>query len=338
VHPVNPVVGGYVQELRRSGLLLVAAAFASLIAVNLVTLAVGPSEVLAELNASPLGAPLAPLVFDSWGTIGGLGGMVLLFAPVLFATPVSQRRELSLFFIASTIGVGELAGLLWDWTYDTSGRFGSGSSGIAVTGLGIIFALSAFGLLRLVRQDTRQLGALSSHWWYSFALIDLTLILTSLWFILSLEPIFVPTTLYNWRVHEFGFLFGAAAATAFAGAKWSDLGLDGVLRIDETLMNFHFDDLCARFPTRLPKYHVAFRRTEGAEPAEFSPERGEIWVDSRFRGREYGTDGGDFERALLHAMVHAELLAEGRALEQGRPDDRRRFEEIAEQVGAPPEP
>jgi hypothetical protein len=328
----------YPPELSESGLIWVIAAFLSLIVLNLITLAIGRSQVLDVLNAHPAGALLSPFVFDSWGTIGGLGGIVLLFAPTLFGTPVAQRRALSFFFIAASIGIGEFAVILWDAFYDTTGLFGSGSSAIAITGQGVIFALSIFGLLRLARQDTRRLGPLSSHWWYSFAIIYSTLILTSLWFVLSLEPIFIPTLLYNWRVHEFGFLFGAAATAAYMGSRWSALGFDGVTRIDEMLMNFHFDDLCMRFARRLPKYHVRFEEIDDPRGAEFHPERGEIWVGERFRERDYRVDGPDFEKALLHAMVHAELFLEGKPWEHGRPESRKPFDEIAEKVGAPPEP
>jgi hypothetical protein len=336
--PVGLVKRRRFPELYQSGLIWVIAAFASLIALNLITLALGRSQVLAVLNAHPAGALVSPFVFDSWGTIGGLGGIVLLFAPVLFGTPVSQRRALSFFFIAASIGIGELSIILWDAFYDTTGFFGSGSSAIAITGQGVIFALAIFGLLRLARQDTRRLGALSSHWWYSFAIIYSTLILTSLWFVLSLEPIFVPTLLYNWQAHEFGFLFGAAATVAYVGVHWSGLGLDGVIRIDEMLMNFHFDDLCVRFPRRLPKYHVLFGDIEDPREAEFHPGRGEIWVGEGFRDRDYRVDGPEFDRSLLHAMAHAELFLGGGPWEHGRPEGRAGFNEIAERVGAPPEP
>ena len=327
----------YPPELSESGLIWVIVAFLSLILVNLITLAIGRSEVLDFLNAHPAGALFSPFVFDSWGTIGGLGGIVLLFAPTLFGIPVSQRRALSFFFIAASIGIGEFAIILWDAFYDTTGLFGSGSSAMAITGQGVIFALSVFGLLRLARQDTRRLGPLSSHWWYSFAIIYSTLILTSLWFVLSLEPIFIPTLLYNWRVHEFGFLFGAAATVVYMGSRWSALGLDGVTRIDEMLMNFHFDDLGTRFPRRLPKYHVRFGEIGDPRGAVFHPESGEIWVGEGFRERDYRVDGPDFEGALLHAMVHAELFLEGKPWEHGRPESRQPFDEIAGKVGAPPE-
>ncbi|MGA2665852.1 MAG: hypothetical protein ABSF83_13010 [Nitrososphaerales archaeon] len=328
----------YLPELSRSGLAWVVAAFLALMAINAATLAVGRSAALDALNTNPVGALFAPFVFDSWGTIGGLGGVVLLFGSVLFGTPVARRRELSLFFIVGSIGIGEVAIVLWDAFFDDTGFYGSGSSAIAITAQGIVCALAAFGLLRLARQDTRRLGPLSSHWWYSFAIIDSTLILTSLWFVLVLEPIFVPTLLYNWRAHELGFFLGAAATVVYAVCRWSDLGLDGVVRIDEMVMNFRFDDLCGRFPRRLPKYHVVFGGPPGS--AQLRPELGEIRVGDDLRGRDYREAGPEFERTLLRAMVQAELLEEGR--DPGRPGDAEgretRFRELAAEVGADPAP
>jgi hypothetical protein len=326
----------YFPELSKSGLSWVIAAFLSLIAVNLVTFAIGRAAVLAALNSNPVGALLAPFVFDSWGTIGGLGGVVLLFSPVLFGTPVSQRRSLSVFFVTSSIVIGVFAALLWDAFYDNTGLYGSGSSSIAISAQGVIFALSFFGILRLARQDTRRLGTLSSHWWYSFAIIYSTLILTSLWFVLSLEPIFIPTLLYNWRVHEFGFLFAAAATAAYAGWRWSALGLDGVVRIDEMLMNYHFDDLSVRLPVRIPKYRVLFRNVRGSETMELHPELGEIWVSESLRDERYSVAGLEFEKELRRVMVRAALLAEGKNPEDGTQETARRFEEIAGFVGPPP--
>ena len=147
-------IGVYRKDLSQSGLPLVAGAFCFLITLNLITFVLGPQSVFGSLAASPLGALLAPFLFDSWGTVAGLGGTVLLFAPILFATTPSERRKLSLFFVASSVGMGVVATILWDVTYDNTGRFGSGSSGIAITALGVLFCLALFGLLRLLRADT----------------------------------------------------------------------------------------------------------------------------------------------------------------------------------------
>ena len=278
---------------------------------------------------------LAPFVYDSWGTIGGLAGSVLLFGPILFATTPSERGRLSLFFVASSIGMGVLASVLWDVTYAIPGQVGSGSSGIAITALGVLFSLSLLGLFRLLRADTRRLGPLSSHWWYSLLLIYLTLILSTLWFVFFLQPVFVATTLYNWRVHELGFVLGMVSAVPYAAARWQRLGLDGVVRIDETLSNSHFDDLSIRFPRRLPKYHVVFRPLQHGYSSEFHPELKEIWLSESFEGKDYAQAKVAFEGALLHAMVHAELFVEGGPWEHGRPECKSRFDAVATALGAP---
>lgn len=328
----------YLAEFSPSGLTIVIAAYGTLMVVNLLTVALGRSEVLAELNKSPVGAVLAPLVFDSWGTLAGLGGVVLLFSPVLFGTPVAARRDLSMFFVAAGISIGILAALLYDAFYDNTGYYGSGASSIAITAQAVVFALAIVGIVRLARQDTRRMGPLSSHWWYSFLAIYVTLILTTLWFILSLEPIFIPTLLYNWRAHEIGFLLGAGVAFLYAGVRWRELGLDGVVRIDEMLLNFHYDDLCSVFPVRLPKYHVGFGEDVPRLWGEFDPDRAQIRVSSSFRGRDYREEGKDLEKAMLHAMVHAELFLEGKPWAHGLPETKAAFDEIAGKVGASPEP
>ena len=244
--------------------------------------------------------------------------------------------SLSIFFVTSSISIGVFAALLWDASYDNTGLYGSGSSSIAISAQGVVFALSFFGILRLARQDTRRLGTLSSHWWYSFAIIYSTLILTSLWFVLSLEPIFVPTLLYNWRVHEFGFLFAVAVTVAFAGWRWSALGLDGVVRIDEMLMNYHFDDLGVRLPVRIPKYRVLFKQIPGPQIMVLHPELSEIWVSESLRDKDYSVEGPEFEKELLGVMTRAALVAEGRNPDDGTQETARRSDEIKSFVRPPP--
>ncbi|HYB04363.1 MAG TPA: hypothetical protein VED17_07870, partial [Nitrososphaerales archaeon] len=49
----------------------------------------------------------------------------------------------------------------------------------------------------------------------AFRVIYATLVVTTLWFILILQPIFVYTSQYNWRVHEISFLSGVLVTTIF---------------------------------------------------------------------------------------------------------------------------
>jgi len=122
---------------------------------------------------------------------------------------------------------------------------------------------------------------------------------------------------------------------AYVSWKWSGLGLDGVVRIDEMLMNFHFDDLAVRFPVRIPKYRVLFKDVRGTEEMELHPELTEIWVSESLRDRAYAAEGPVFEEALLLVMVRAEIVAEGRDPDDGTPDTVRRFKELARVVIAP---
>lgn len=327
----------YVPDLRASGIFWVIASFAALSALNVATLPFGPDRVLSEINANPLGSILSVVVFDTPWTIGGLLGLVVLFAPVLFGTPVSQRRELSVFFTVASLVVGIVAGILWDRFYDETGVVGAGSSAVAIAGQGIIFALAFFGLLRLWRQDTRKLGRMSSYWRSSFAVIYATIILTTVWFVVFLQSIFVPTLLYNWRVHEFAFLLAIGVTVIYEGATWSAQGLDGKLRVDETLLNFHFDDLNDRFVKPLPKLRVVFADLPPGSPGEFHPERGEIRIPKSFRGAEYFPLAKQVDDALLHGMVHADLYYSGRPWQHGEPGTKAGFDAAAEGVGTGPE-
>ena len=44
-----------------------------------------------------------------------------------------------------------------------------------------------------------------------FTVVYATLILSTLYFVAVLQPVFTPSVLYNWRVHEIAFIVGIAA-------------------------------------------------------------------------------------------------------------------------------
>jgi hypothetical protein len=328
----------YLPDVRASGLFWVLGAFSVLVVLNILTLLFGPETVLSDLNGNPLGGILSVVVFDTPGTIGGLLGLVLLFTPILFGTPVAQRSNISGFFVIASFSVGIFAGLLWDRFYDQTGVVGAGSSAVAIAGQGVILTLAFLGLIRLWRQDARSMGRMSSYWWHSFAVIYATLILTTVWFVALLQPIFIPTLQYNWRVHEFAFLLSIGGTLVYGGVYWSALGLDGKMRVDEMLLNFHFDDLNDRFASPLPKLRVAFAGLPSGSPGEFHPETGEIWIPDSLRGVEYRPRAREVDDALLHAMVHASLYYSGRPWQHGQPDVKAAFDAEAEGVAASPEP
>jgi len=208
-------------HLADSGLAWVVVGFALLIALNLITFAWGPSEILTYLNSRPWGVLVSVFVFDSWGTAGGLAGVVVLFAPVLFGVRPSRRFSLSIFFLCASIGCGIVANVTWSHFYSGGGPIGAGSSSIAISGQGIIFALSIFGLIRLglTKDAANGEDILAPEWRQFFLVVYLTLILSTLYFVIVLEPIYIPTLLYNWRVHEIGFFLAMAATAAYLGAS-----------------------------------------------------------------------------------------------------------------------
>ncbi|MDA4111888.1 MAG: hypothetical protein OK439_05075 [Thaumarchaeota archaeon] len=202
------------QVLSDSGLLLVALGFTALVMSNLITLYMGQNIVLLALNSDYMGVLLSWTVFDSWGTVFGLLGVVILFAPVLFGMARSRRRSLSIFFVSASIISGVISTVVWNYFYNLEAMIPYGASSIAVSAQAIIFALSAIGLFSF--RFKKESSSREVYWRNSLTIIYITLIGTTLWFILILEPIFVPTEDYNWRAHEFGFLLGLTSTLVYS--------------------------------------------------------------------------------------------------------------------------
>jgi len=191
--------------------LTVIVGFCFLALVNISTLLIGPDGIINFLTGHYLGIILAPFVFDSWGTISGLLGVVILFVPLLVGTPRKERQSLSTFFLFASVAIGLASTLIWNMDFNTSETIPYGSSSIDISAQAIIFTLSFFGLFRVFRQEPQPERYVRN----SIAIIYATLILTTLWFVLYLEPIFVPSDQYNWRVHEIAFLIGILATLIY---------------------------------------------------------------------------------------------------------------------------
>lgn len=325
-------------DLKESGLPIVFVVYGVLIALNAATLIPGPVAVLLALDSNPLGPVLSIIVYDTPWSLAGIAGLVLLLGAVLFATPVSQRRGLSIFFVTSTILTGIVSGMIWDRYFDATPYIGAGVSAIAIAGQSVLFTLSIFGICRLFRQDTRRLGRMSSYWWYSFLLIYATIILTTIWFVVFLQSIFVPTEQYNWRVHEIAFFLAIAGTLAYEGLTWRSQGFRGRLAIDGMLANFHFDDLNDRFGGTLPKLRVAFGDLPPGTPGAYDPATSTVIVPAGYRDEDYRLVGIEFDRALLHGMVHAGLYLRGGPWQHGAQGVKEVFDPVAAEVGASPEP
>ena len=211
-------VAGLAHELKdfifTTNLNIPLAGFLLLAALNATTFLVGPATVLAYFQGSTVGAVLANFVFDSPGTLAGLLGSILLFAPVLLGTPTNQRKSLSAYFLFASIGLGVASSLFWDIHFG-NGPPSYGASGIDISAQSIIFTLSIFGIIQSFYRNDVQTDRYVKN---SFRIIYATLIVTTIWFIIFLEPIFVPTTQYNWRVHEIAFLLGITLTTIYYAA------------------------------------------------------------------------------------------------------------------------
>jgi hypothetical protein len=209
-------MAGLRREIVESGLVWVIAGFTVLIALNIITFVSGPAAILENLNERSWGVLVSVFVFDSWGTAAGLAGVVVLFVPVLFGVRRSRRFGLSIFFLCASVACGIVANVIWSYFYNRGGLIGAGSSSIAISGQGIIFAMAIFGLIKLARKGGDS-DIAAREWREFFFVVYVTLILSTLYFVIVLEPIYIPTLLYNWRVHEIGFFLAIAATAIFDG-------------------------------------------------------------------------------------------------------------------------
>ncbi len=180
-----------------------------------------PSNVLDYVSSKPGGLFAAQFIFDTPGTIGGLLGVVLLLSPILVGTDQKYRVRLSTFFFVGSVSIGLFATFLWNQFYNAkSATIPYGSSSIAIAAQAMDCALALICLIRLGTLDkSRDSSFLEKYRRYSLAIVDVTLILTTLWYVLILQPIDVPTNLFNWKIHEIAFILGTVAALVYGCAS-----------------------------------------------------------------------------------------------------------------------
>jgi hypothetical protein len=187
--------------------------FLILAIVNALSSFFGASAILLATEGHWWGAVLVNFDFDSWGTFAGLLGSVVLFLPVLVGSVAGQRKLLSTYFLSMSITIGVGSSLLWNYFFG-SGAISYGSSAIDIAAQSIIFTLASSALIRSFLGQAEG----SQHDPYvrnSLRVIYTTLVLTTVWFIFFLQPIFVSTNQFNWRVHEIAFILGIFLTGSF---------------------------------------------------------------------------------------------------------------------------
>ncbi len=198
----------------RSGLAIVLIVFAAIVITNLITLEIGPSKVLGDYIQGnyPWGILLSFSVFDSCGSIIGLLGVIPLFVPILVGKRDLDKIWVAIFFVAASLGLGIAASTVWDFRHESVGSsVAYGGSAIAVVALSIIFSESCILLAQNLTVKKRAYGSTNS----ALIIVYITLIVSSLWFVLFIQPIFLPSNQYNWQVHEHGFVLGSLSTLAF---------------------------------------------------------------------------------------------------------------------------
>ncbi len=187
--------------------------FSLLAALNAGTFFVGQKLAFSPVGNSWANQILANFRFDSVGTLAGLFGSALLFVPLLIGAPTDRRKSLSIFFFSASVLVGVSASLIWDHFFG-AGSISYGSSAIDIAAQAIIFTIACFALIKSFFVNPRGAWR-DTYVRNAFRVIYATLIATTLWFILFLQPIFTFTSQYNWRVHEIAFLSAALLTSSF---------------------------------------------------------------------------------------------------------------------------
>jgi hypothetical protein len=202
------------SEFLDSGLGWVVTVFSLMAALNVLTYLAGQQQILRFMEGPGWWSLASVAVFDSWGTVGGLLGVVALFVPFLMAVGRGERKRLSIFFVATSVGCGYAALLIWN-LFLGGGTLGYGASAIPIAAQSVLFGLSVVGVAQLVRGAA---GGSSDRFSRAFfPAVYLVLIVSTLALVLVIQPIFIPTELYNWQAHELAFLLGLGATAIYCG-------------------------------------------------------------------------------------------------------------------------
>ncbi len=294
----------YLNEIRKSGLSYVVSGYSILIVLNLITFALGPLRVYKVLDAQSWGILTSFAIFDSWPTVLGLAGTVVIFTIALIEMRKDERLRLSGFFVLATITSGPIAEILWNGYYNSSDLIPFGSSSVALSAEGVTLTVCIFGLMRIFRQEAWRIGSWTKRRCLLSVLIFSTIAASALVYILALQPIFIPTTQYNWRVHEISFLLGTLSAVAYLIVAMPELALAGkVILLDERLMNFRYLDLNDElFHRVLPEVKMLFKDLPNGLAMESHPRSCEIWVSQAYKNREFHMISYEFDQELLEQM------------------------------------
>ena len=226
-------VGERWTEFKDTGIPIIIVVYCAVIAVSLATLPLGTLKIVYALSSISGGWLLSIFVFDSWGTVGGMLGIVVFYGIVVYGTNRTRRSEMSIFLLASTIAIGIVAGLLYDVFFDNAYYLGvklisDGSSTIPVAGEGAVTALSAVGLGHLLKARNWRLGTRNKTISISLGALFLSNIVLSLNYVLFLQPAFVLTRGYNWQAHGIAFVLGVVAGMVYAPIRRVPIGIQMV--------------------------------------------------------------------------------------------------------------
>lgn len=191
-----------------NGLYFVILTFSGLATINILTLVVGPQRVYSVLNSHVYTAFLSFVIYDSPGTVAGLFGIVVIFAVLslfyfLLTGEACKIRAYSFIVISMVTGVASQ--IFWNSCCSQGGGFPAGSSAIDFAALACLINYSVTDSVRLLRLNANR----KSRLWMDSRITAVYLILVAgmlMLYAVYIQPIYLPTIRFNWRVHEYAFV------------------------------------------------------------------------------------------------------------------------------------
>lgn len=205
-------------------ILIVLAGYSVAVALDLATVEANHAILVNDLSIKWYGGILSLFVFDSWGTIGGMLGVLAIYFLLLQGVIRPRRQGISLYLLFSTLFIGILAELIYDQFFDVARINGtlilaSGESTIPEAGMAASIVLAVYGTARLLRTDPLRLDKDNRDFRRAWIVAYLALIGTIAWFVVLGQSIFVPTAAYNWRAHDISFILGLISTGVYVAVR-----------------------------------------------------------------------------------------------------------------------
>jgi hypothetical protein len=191
-----------------NGLQFVTLTFSGLAIINILTNVIGTQRIYSAFNSHTFTAFLSFVIYDSPGTVAGLFGVVVIFVVLslfYFLLTGEGCRNRAFSFVITAMVTGVASQIVWNSCCNEGGGFPAGSSAIDFAALACLIIYSITDSIRLLRLKADR----KSRLWMDSKLTALYLLLVAgmlMLYAVYVQPIYLPTIRFNWRVHEYAFL------------------------------------------------------------------------------------------------------------------------------------